>query len=70
MSRETHRELKMGNHFSQFRQRNRLKVIKKTKPNKTKQPRILGEPRDHRQLESLPIKFSHIAGVSGREVVG
>lgn len=67
MSRETHRELKMGNHFSQFRQRNRLKVIKK---NKTKQPRILGEPRDHRQLESLPIKFSHIAGVSGKEVVG
>lgn len=69
MSRETHRELQMGNHFSQFRQRNRLKVIKKTNK-QTKQPRILGEPKDHRQLEYLPIKFSHIAGVSGREVVG
>lgn len=66
MSRETHRELKMGNHFSQFRQ----KQAQSDKKNKTKQPRILGEPRDHRQLESLPIKFSHIAGVSGREVVG
>lgn len=36
MSRETHRELKMGNHFSQFRQRNRLKVIKKKQNQTTK----------------------------------